>query len=77
MTSNLFCFLLGGHFQLVECLAIVTFVGATKTEETERSMQIMWQLLHPKLGSNVCICFYSLLSCISDINDVIIYPLIT
>ncbi|KAL9386047.1 hypothetical protein Peur_023057 [Populus x canadensis] len=38
---------------LVECLAIVTFVGATKTEETERSMQIMWQLLHPKLGSNV------------------------
>jgi len=31
----------------------VTFVGGNETEETERSMQIMWQLLHPKLGSNV------------------------
>uniref|UniRef100_A0A6M2F5C7 Interferon-related developmental regulator N-terminal domain-containing protein n=1 Tax=Populus davidiana TaxID=266767 RepID=A0A6M2F5C7_9ROSI len=38
---------------LLECLAVVTFVGANETEETERSMQIMWQLLHPKLGSNV------------------------
>ncbi|KAJ6335272.1 hypothetical protein OIU78_011996 [Salix suchowensis] len=38
---------------LMECLAVVTFVSATETEETERSMQIMWQLLHPKLGSNV------------------------
>ncbi|CAK7347437.1 unnamed protein product [Dovyalis caffra] len=38
---------------LLECLAVVTFVGATETDETERSMQIMWQLLHPKLGSNV------------------------
>lgn len=34
-------------------MAIVTFVGAADPEETERSMQIMWQLLHPKLGSNV------------------------
>ncbi|XP_061969824.1 uncharacterized protein LOC133692717 isoform X1 [Populus nigra] len=38
---------------LLECLAFVTFVGANETEETERSMQIMWQLLHHKLGSNV------------------------
>lgn len=38
---------------LLECLAIVTFIGANDPEETERSMQIMWQLLHPKLGSNV------------------------
>ncbi|KAJ6391236.1 hypothetical protein OIU77_025262 [Salix suchowensis] len=38
---------------LLECLAVVTFVSATETEETERSMQIMWRLLHPKLGSNV------------------------
>lgn len=37
---------------LLECLAIATFVGG-KPEETERSMQIMWQLVHPKQGSNV------------------------
>ncbi|KAL4278603.1 hypothetical protein GQ457_03G040930 [Hibiscus cannabinus] len=38
---------------LLECLAIITFVGGTDPEETEKSMQIMWQLVHPKLGSNV------------------------
>ncbi|XP_048130697.1 uncharacterized protein LOC115739590 isoform X4 [Rhodamnia argentea] len=38
---------------LLECLAIVTFVGGNDPAETERSMQIMWQLVHPKLGSNV------------------------
>ncbi|KAJ7966531.1 interferon-related developmental regulator 1 [Quillaja saponaria] len=38
---------------LLECLAIVTFVGGNDQEETERSMQLMWQVVHPKLGSNV------------------------
>ncbi|XP_022772916.1 interferon-related developmental regulator 1-like isoform X2 [Durio zibethinus] len=38
---------------LLECLAIITFVGGNDPEETEKSMQIMWQLVHPKLGSNV------------------------
>ncbi|KAL5777608.1 hypothetical protein ACOSP7_010534 [Xanthoceras sorbifolium] len=38
---------------LLECLAIITFVGGNDPEETEQSMQIMWQLVHPKLGSNV------------------------
>uniref|UniRef100_A0A2P2M9X6 Interferon-related developmental regulator N-terminal domain-containing protein n=1 Tax=Rhizophora mucronata TaxID=61149 RepID=A0A2P2M9X6_RHIMU len=38
---------------LLECLAVVTFVGGNDPAETERSMQIMWQLVHPKLGSNV------------------------
>ncbi|KAJ4701627.1 Interferon-related developmental regulator like [Melia azedarach] len=38
---------------LLECLAIITFVGGIDPEETERSMQIMWQIVHPKLGSNV------------------------
>ncbi|XVF36407.1 hypothetical protein REPUB_Repub19eG0056000 [Reevesia pubescens] len=38
---------------LLECLAIITFVGMNDPEETEKSMQIMWQLVHPKLGSNV------------------------
>ncbi|XP_044474467.1 interferon-related developmental regulator 1-like [Mangifera indica] len=38
---------------LLECLAIITFVGGNDLEETERSMEIMWQLVHPKLGSNV------------------------
>ncbi|GFS44159.1 interferon-related developmental regulator family protein [Actinidia rufa] len=30
-----------------------TFVGGTEPEETEKSMQIMWQVVHPKRGSNV------------------------
>ncbi|KAM7266242.1 hypothetical protein ACFE04_004139 [Oxalis oulophora] len=38
---------------LLECLAIITFVGGEDLEQTEKSMQIMWQLAHPKLGSNV------------------------
>ncbi|PSS19708.1 Interferon-related developmental regulator like, partial [Actinidia chinensis var. chinensis] len=38
---------------LLDCLAIVTFVGGTEPEETEKSMQIMWQVVHPKRGSNV------------------------
>ncbi|XP_021889645.1 uncharacterized protein LOC110808453 isoform X2 [Carica papaya] len=38
---------------LLECLAIITFVGANDPEETEKSIQIIWQLVHPKQGSNV------------------------
>ncbi|OWM80637.1 hypothetical protein CDL15_Pgr006667 [Punica granatum] len=38
---------------LLECLAIITFVGGNAGEDTEKSMQIMWQVVHPKLGSNV------------------------
>lgn len=38
---------------LLECLAVITFVGENDTEETERSMQIMWQVVHPKMGPNV------------------------
>ncbi|KAK4795648.1 hypothetical protein SAY86_027974 [Trapa natans] len=38
---------------ILECLAVVTFVGGNAQEDTEKSMQIMWQVVHPKLGSNV------------------------
>lgn len=38
---------------LLECLAIITFVGGNDPEQTERSMQVMWQVVHPKLSSNV------------------------
>ncbi|KAL1217202.1 hypothetical protein V5N11_021789 [Cardamine amara subsp. amara] len=38
---------------ILECLAVITFVGGTDLEQTERSMQIIWQMIHPKLGSNV------------------------
>ncbi|XP_061358012.1 uncharacterized protein LOC133302272 isoform X2 [Gastrolobium bilobum] len=38
---------------LLKCLAIITFVGGNDQEETERSMDIMWRVIHPKLGSNV------------------------
>ncbi|KAE8679171.1 activating signal cointegrator 1 complex subunit 2-like isoform X1 [Hibiscus syriacus] len=37
---------------LLECLAIITFVGGIDPEETKKSMQIMRQSVHPKLGSN-------------------------
>lgn len=46
----------GFLLQLLECLAIITFVGANDPEETEKSIQIIWQLVHPKQGSNVCTC---------------------
>lgn len=38
---------------LLECLAIITFVGGTEQEETEKSMQMMWHVVHPKLSANV------------------------
>ncbi|KAG7593118.1 Interferon-related developmental regulator N-terminal [Arabidopsis thaliana x Arabidopsis arenosa] len=38
---------------ILECLAVITFVGGNDPEQTERSMQIIWQMIHPKLGSNV------------------------
>ncbi|XP_060199338.1 uncharacterized protein LOC132627779 [Lycium barbarum] len=38
---------------LLECLAIITFVGGEEPEETEKSMQLMWQVINPKLGPNV------------------------
>ncbi|ESQ33367.1 hypothetical protein EUTSA_v10009506mg [Eutrema salsugineum] len=38
---------------ILECLAVITFVGGTNDEQKERSMQIIWQMIHPKLGSNV------------------------
>ncbi|VVA92786.1 unnamed protein product [Arabis nemorensis] len=38
---------------ILECLAVITFVGGTDPDQTEKSMQIIWQMIHPKLGSNV------------------------
>ncbi|KAG2400500.1 uncharacterized protein HKW66_Vig0096460 [Vigna angularis] len=38
---------------LLECLAIITFIGGNDQEESERSMDIMWRVINPKLGSNV------------------------
>ncbi|KAK7383223.1 hypothetical protein VNO78_28896 [Psophocarpus tetragonolobus] len=38
---------------LLECLAIITFVGGNDQEETDRSMDILWRVIHPRLGSNV------------------------
>ncbi|KAF8406208.1 hypothetical protein HHK36_008293 [Tetracentron sinense] len=38
---------------ILDCLAIITFVGGNGPEEMESSMQIMWQVVHPKLGANV------------------------
>ncbi|PIA33241.1 hypothetical protein AQUCO_04200180v1 [Aquilegia coerulea] len=38
---------------LLDCLAIITFVGQDNVEETERSMQVMWQFIDPKSSSHV------------------------
>ncbi|XP_047950649.1 interferon-related developmental regulator 1-like isoform X3 [Salvia hispanica] len=38
---------------LLQCLAVITFVGGEDPEQTEKSMHIMWQVAHPKLGANV------------------------
>ncbi|KAL5706811.1 hypothetical protein ACHQM5_024931 [Ranunculus cassubicifolius] len=38
---------------LLDCMAIVTFVGANNAEETERSMQVIWQFLYSKPGPRV------------------------
>lgn len=38
---------------LLACLAVITFVGGEEPELTEESMLIMWQVAHPRLGSNV------------------------
>ncbi|KAM0907832.1 hypothetical protein ACQ4PT_015864 [Festuca glaucescens] len=39
--------------QALDCLAVVTFVGATDLAETELSLKAMWDVIHPKSGSNV------------------------
>ncbi|KAI4389870.1 hypothetical protein MLD38_002044 [Melastoma candidum] len=39
--------------KLLECLAVITFVGGSDPAETEKAMEIMWQSVLPKLGSNV------------------------
>lgn len=38
---------------VLECLAIVTLVGAEDFSDTERSMKVIWQLVCPDLGSNI------------------------
>ncbi|KAL4583366.1 hypothetical protein LXL04_007937 [Taraxacum kok-saghyz] len=38
---------------LLEGLAVIAFVGGKEPEETEKCMQILWQVVHPKLGPNV------------------------
>jgi hypothetical protein len=43
-------------------LAVVTFVGATDLAETELSLKAMWDVIHPKSGSNVCMCAIDFLS---------------
>ncbi|KAK2984274.1 hypothetical protein RJ640_003833 [Escallonia rubra] len=37
---------------ILDCLAIVTFVGGCTVEETERSMQIVWDFIHSGTGSS-------------------------
>ncbi|XP_057811628.1 uncharacterized protein LOC131025858 [Salvia miltiorrhiza] len=54
--------------QLLQCLAVIAFVGGEDPEQTEKSMHIMWQVAHPKLGANVCILAISLIQNILILN---------
>ncbi|XP_065010611.1 uncharacterized protein LOC135585228 isoform X4 [Musa acuminata AAA Group] len=38
---------------VLDCLALVTFVGANDLFETELSLKTMWQVIYPKSGPNV------------------------
>ncbi|KAF8377639.1 hypothetical protein HHK36_031022 [Tetracentron sinense] len=38
---------------ILDCLAIINFVGGNDPEDTETAMQIIWQFIYPKSGSNV------------------------
>ncbi|XP_078430350.1 interferon-related developmental regulator family protein / IFRD protein family [Wolffia australiana] len=38
---------------VLDCLAVVCFVGGEEVEEKEKAMKIIWELIHPKSGSNV------------------------
>ncbi|XP_010942806.1 uncharacterized protein [Elaeis guineensis] len=38
---------------VLDCLSVVTFVGANDLTETETSLKIMWEVIHPKSVSNV------------------------
>uniref|UniRef100_A0A0D9VVM6 Uncharacterized protein n=1 Tax=Leersia perrieri TaxID=77586 RepID=A0A0D9VVM6_9ORYZ len=37
----------------LDCLAVVTFVGATDLAETQLSMKAIWDVIHPKSGSSI------------------------
>ncbi|CAK9144966.1 unnamed protein product [Ilex paraguariensis] len=37
---------------ILECLAIVTFIGRSNVEETEKAMQIIWRFIHLQSGFN-------------------------
>jgi hypothetical protein len=39
---------------VLDCLAVVTFVGANDLDETEVALKAIWEVIHPKSGSNVC-----------------------
>ncbi|CAN4115135.1 unnamed protein product [Withania somnifera] len=39
--------------KVLECLAIVTFVGAENSDETERTMEIIWKFINEESESNV------------------------
>ncbi|XP_078155220.1 interferon-related developmental regulator family protein / IFRD protein family [Carex rostrata] len=52
------CRILSGSDQskmpaVLDCLALVTFVGANDLDETEVALKAMWEVIHPKSGSNV------------------------
>ncbi|KAJ0560239.1 hypothetical protein HanHA300_Chr06g0209261 [Helianthus annuus] len=39
---------------ILDCLAIVTFVGGNELDETERSMQSIWDFMHSRTDSKAC-----------------------
>ncbi|XP_021290743.1 uncharacterized protein LOC110421460 isoform X2 [Herrania umbratica] len=39
--------------KILDCLAVVTFFGASNSDETEQAMQLIWNFIHPESHSNM------------------------
>ena len=41
--------------QILDCLSIVAFFGATNPDETQNAMHNIWEYLNPESGYDVCV----------------------
>ncbi|XWS68129.1 hypothetical protein CRYUN_Cryun04dG0063900 [Craigia yunnanensis] len=39
--------------KILDCLAVVTFFGASNSDETEEAMQLIWKFIHPESDSSM------------------------
>lgn len=41
------------NLKILDCLAVVTFFGASDSDETEQAMQLIWKFIHPESDSRI------------------------